>query len=706
MNPFFRKALVLFSGVIWSVSCFAQLENSWEEILFMEIPRVTTATLNDRNILTAPSTMDVITEERIEASGAWSLMEILETIPGITVKKNRWGFELITLRGISPSVSNDKITLAVNGHPISEVMWNSFSIFYDIPLENVKQIEIMRGPASFLYGTNAFSGVINVITKKAADIDGAALDVKVGAFDAWSGDLSYGTMLGDLEIALNLNHYRTDGPSLTLERDGLFPAPFSAAPAEMTEAGETSRIFLDLKYGNFRLQTAYTDSESQSPIGQSFLTQDEETKYYEFGYIEASYDFPVSDTLEIRTKVSFDRMDYHDAGDLFPYGFTILQDVNGDGVPDPVDVDGDGRIETWPEGIYTDFGFTDNQVRTEILFDWQSAESNRFLLGVFYETYESEDVYAVGNAHPIYLIRFDAVSDLSHPSLVWNKQADREVYGAFFQDEWYFTPEWYLIFGTRYDHYDDFGSSVSPRAGLVWDTNRRGGVFKLTYGSAFKAPNFTQLYNQNNPSLVGNPDLDAETLESIEFSWHNVFRDQWHLGTNFYYLETEDLIDRSETRDFTLPLGPQFYENRGETEVYGAEIRCRYSWGYRNYLFATYDYTHAENMLTESDVPWVPEHQANLGVNLFLNERFNWNLEMDYTGERPREYGDPRTPVKDHVVLNTTLRFEQKNGWDVYVRVENLTDEDVVAPSTVALYPQSDMPRPGTTWLAGASVKI
>src|SRR5207237_2069032 len=97
---------------------------------------------------------------------------------------------------------------------------------------------------------------------------------------------------------------------------------------------------------------------------------------------------------------------------------------------------------------------------------------------------------------------------------------DRKVSYAFAQDEWTVAKDWTLTAGVRHDEYSDFGGTTNPRLALVWEAAYNV-TAKLLYGTAFRAPSFTELYVINNPVLIGNPNLQPEKMKTMEaaLSW-------------------------------------------------------------------------------------------------------------------------------------------------------------------------------------------
>ena len=147
---------------------------------------------------------------------------------------------------------------------------------------------------------------------------------------------------------------------------------------------------------------------------------------------------------------------------------------------------------------------------------------------------------------------------------------DRDIVYASLQDQWQVANDWNLTVGLRYDDYSDFGSTVNPRAALVWDASTDM-TAKLLYGRAFRAPSFTELFVRNNPVALGNPDLDPEVSNTWELAFDYRASFDLRLGLNVFMYDIEDLIE-------FVPTGPgtQVARNIGEQKGHGFEVEAEW----------------------------------------------------------------------------------------------------------------------------------
>ena len=129
----------------------------------------------------------------------------------------------------------------------------------------------------------------------------------------------------------------------------------------------------------------------------------------------------------------------------------------------------------------------------------------------------------------------------SGTSNIYIPNREREIYYVSLQDEWLFQSDWEMTYGIRIDKYSDFGNTVNPRLALVWATDLNL-TSKLLYGRAFRAPSFNELYAINNPSILGNPDLKPETIDTVELVFNYRLNNENRIQLDLFRYDIDDLI--------------------------------------------------------------------------------------------------------------------------------------------------------------------
>jgi len=226
---------------------------------------VTIATGSRISIGRAPAVASVITAADILATGATDLDEVLQAVPGLTVTHllpydNK---PIYIIRGIATQY-NQQVLMLVNGVPITSIyLGNRGDVWGGMPVENIARIEVIRGPGSALYGADAFSGVINIVTKNATDVAGLQTGVRAGSFKTADGWFHYGGRVGDFEVAAYLGAGRTEGHKRIVQADAqtatdaVFGTRASHAPGPASLGRKGFDAALDLARGDWRLRLAY-----------------------------------------------------------------------------------------------------------------------------------------------------------------------------------------------------------------------------------------------------------------------------------------------------------------------------------------------------------------------------------------------------------------------------------------------------------------
>jgi len=157
------------------------LTMSLEELIEVEI---SLPTRSPKPVSKTPGIATVITAKEIHNMGARNLMDVLKMVPGIGISRNEQGFFMFDIRGIS-TVSSEKILLMIDGHSLNKNYIGSGLKFIadHLDVKNIRQVEVVRGPGSALYGTNAFVAVINVITKDTVELEGLEVFLTGGSFN-------------------------------------------------------------------------------------------------------------------------------------------------------------------------------------------------------------------------------------------------------------------------------------------------------------------------------------------------------------------------------------------------------------------------------------------------------------------------------------------------------------------------------------------
>ncbi len=650
------------------------LSLSLEELMEQQ---VSISTQSDQPLSTAPSVVTVITAEDMRATGAANLVEALQAVPGLYVKRNRFGFRpLLQFRG-----SNDKQTLLmINGATISDLMWRAGIFWKGLPTSVIDRVEIIRGPGSAMYGADASAGVINVITKTAAGVAHPEVGLRTGSFDTQSAWVQHGGEWNGFDLAATLDLSRTDGHDPLIESDAqtlsdlAFGSDASLAPAQAAFGYRNTDLRFSIAKDHWRLLADYTrhDDLQIGLTGASVLDPVTEGSDSRLD-LALLYDNPrLDDDWGLSGEVRFRHLDYS-SGDGFqerPPGFT---DDTG----------------VYPEGVINRMRSAERRLSAELVGRYRGFEGHTLQIGAGYRW---QDLYRVeqwvnrgvdGDGMP--LPPGGPLVDISDTPYAFAPEKSRNIAYAFVQDVWNIAEEWQLTAGARYDDYSDFGDTLNPRVALVWQTGDRL-TTKLLYGEAFRAPYYQELFSVTSFSLP-NPDLGPERSATWDLSLSYAFSEDLRLGMSLYRFRQHDVIGLHPV------AGSQElqYQNAGSHSIDGVELEAWWQPLPDLRLSGNYSYNDPDDSpLREVGSP---RHQTYLRADWHFRPTWQWNVQANWVGKRDRRPGDPRPPLDDYLLADTTLRFIGFRDWDLAVSVRNLFDED--ARDFISVSVANDLPLEG-----------
>ncbi|MEW6220643.1 MAG: TonB-dependent receptor [Thermodesulfobacteriota bacterium] len=628
------------------------------------------ATRRSMALREAPAIATIVTAAEIRDMGAQSLMDVLKLVPGIGIARNEQGFFMFEVRGVS-TVKSEKILIMIDGHSLNKNYAGSGLVNFadQLSVENIKQIEIVRGPGSALYGANAFLAVINIITKDAFEAEGARVAVAGGSFDTRKVDASYGKIFDNgFQLLGSLDYWKTNGPNLMINRDRHAGTPISQAPAHADTTYDALEGFLRLSLGSWTYEGHFVRNHRGAYIGFANALTDDNTLLFVNYWHEISYQKEITSKLSTSLKVYWDEFKQDALCMTQPSGF----------------------LGSYPQGMVGGPKVKDRTVGEELQLDYDTLADHHVLLGLAYESMQQYDVRSLSNFHPITFNYLGSIQDISAWGN-WNRNVVREIYAAYFQDEWRVLDDLDLTAGIRHDHYDDFGGTTNPRLGLVWRMTREMEV-KLLFGQAFRAPNFSELYNANNPFLVGSPDLKPERIRTYEVGIGSQLLPPVRVDLNYFHNDIDEMI----VRDFSTM--PNRYANAGGAVIDG--IECVLTGEYRlgSYWKLFYGYQDPREADNGRRLPNVPRQRASFSLNYALSDHLSSHGDILWTGSRPRIDGDPRGDMPPFATVDLALTARQlRPGLEVRGVIHNLFDASYADPdlSGPAGFIPDDYPRTG-----------
>lgn len=185
-----------------------------DDLLFQEIPSVYSASKYEQKVTKAPDSISIVTADEIKKYGYRTFGDILASLKGFYNTNDRnYGFAGARGFGL-PSDFNTRLLLLIDGHRFNDNIYDSFdtSNGFPVDIDMIERVEIVRGPSSSLYGTSAFFGVINIITRRGRDQEGVNVTASYGSFDTYKTRVSYGDRFSNgVEMFLTGTFYDSQG---------------------------------------------------------------------------------------------------------------------------------------------------------------------------------------------------------------------------------------------------------------------------------------------------------------------------------------------------------------------------------------------------------------------------------------------------------------------------------------------------------------
>ncbi|MFO1325515.1 MAG: TonB-dependent receptor [Burkholderiales bacterium] len=476
-----------------------------ERALLGDVPSVFTASRYDQPLSEAPADVTVVTRAQILRYGWQTLADVLRGVRSFLVTTDR-NYSYAGVRGFARTGDyNGRILLLVDGHRTNDTIYDQALIGTEGPvdLELVERIEIVRGAGSSVYGSNAFFGVINMITRRGRDVGGVEIGALAGSQRTYGGRLTAGDRIGGhSEYLISATAGTTDGM-----RNIAFPGVERVGGGtSSSDADRWVKALGKWRTGDFSLSAVYDQRTKHVPTApyNSEFGDDRNQTTDTRAWLEARYDGAVAGgNLTARAAVD----DYRYQGDLVQRR-------------DPDTINQDRTKATWWSAEVTYSREMRDDVTLLAGLEFQSDMRNQ---------QENGDRTVGGGG------------DSSYARLFYATDSSR-YWAAYAQVEWQIAAGWDATIGVRHDQYSSFGGVTDPRLALIHRPNDDL-TFKLIYGQAFRAPNDYELYyNDGGASQKANTGLAPERIRTTEALAEWRFAPDWRAVGSFYFNRITDLI--------------------------------------------------------------------------------------------------------------------------------------------------------------------
>ena len=650
--------------------------------------QISIATGNSTSLDKAPATASVIYAAEIEAMGARNLDEILASVPGLHVSLSSLSRldSVYSIRGVHTGF-NAQVLLLLNGVPVQSTLQGGHPTMFRLPSASIARVEVMRGPGSAVYGADAYAGVINVITKDATSIDETQVGARTGSFGSRELWLQSATDWNDVGIALSVAYQETDGDSsrrvaadFQTSLDSSLKTNASLAPNALStryQVLDTHLAFTSERWQVNLWNWLSSDAGVGAGAAQALDMLGHDDNHLMMA--DATYRFNSPDAWDNSVRLSHVYSDHATEFNLLPAGTKLPIGSDGN-----INFASPMGLVSFPDGLKGNPGqiTKDSQLEFVSIYSGWDSHRMRFSIGSRYQSFDGNETKNFGpgvlDKLPLPSVVDGTLTDVDNTPHIYLGNGSRTIRFLSAQDEWQLHKNLALTAGVRYDDYSDFGGTTNPRFALVWAASENL-TTKLLYGSAFRAPSFSELYFKNNPVSLGNPNLKPERIDTLELAFNYRFNPNLQTTLTLFSYEGQEMIDF--IADANAPT--KTAQNARDQDGDGFELEFSWRPVSQLRLSNSYSFQDATDAKTHTLVPDAPRRQIKFNADWEFYSNWFINTQLDRVSDRPRAITDKRAAIDDYTWVNVTLRAKDiLPSLDLSLAVRNATDADAREPSS------------------------
>ena len=590
---------------------------------------ITTASSQAESLAEVPVPTTLITEQMIHDCGGRNLQEVLAAyVPGMNIIDCDDDIN-IAMRGIY-STTQEKILIMLNGHRLNSHATNTAAPDFSISLEKIKQIEVLRGPASSLYGGVALTAVVNIITKQGADVDGLQARGGAGNYGQVRADAVFGKRYFDLDMLVWGSIYRNSGERYNVTDERIDESPYGMPVDEVRLGRIGTRPTYDfgLQLGWKGVQFLYNTHFSQvvAPFALTSLALSyDHDRYRTYNgllpgfstasrHADLSYQWSMGN-IQWKASATYDQSD-----------LTRYQAINDEPMPTlgmaiglPEDVTAIfaqyGGISRYVNGQEQDYGI---QLKANYSYAIGNDHKGNIGFGVEYGHFQLDDIR--------YQIGYNFEQTFFEDPVLRNAGKGSENNGDAYVQLKHQWKSLILNAGLRYDYKDRYDDSrvneFSPRVALI--LLRPKWSVRLSYSKSFvDAPYIYRKANLLSTLMSGKQESEAGTLSpervhSLQLSFAGT---NWVRGLNF---EVNGFYNRANDLIMTQILD---YQNVSKNQTYGVELMASYE--------------PSRELSCHLNLTWIKTFKSNLmGIDLPEQLKKYFNTDIDDNNNTPALRGN------------------------------------------------------------------
>ena len=617
-----KLRISVFAVSLFLISVTLAQDSELDEWLEMDLSdlmniKVTTATKREQLIDKVPATVRIITEKEIQERAYHSLEDVLKDLPGFQFR-NILGFNSYTFQRGAPS-QNNLILVMIDGVQINELNSGGFYGGYHYNLQNIKRIEVVYGPSSALYGTNAISGIINLITKDAEDGPRAEASLTTGSFGTLFGDVGWRLKPENLPFSATFSAFYKQ-----TEKADLGGTKGDNNWSENMENFENDYGFdSKIKYKNTILGLTLQDKQASRTTNYKSLG----TNYLDYGT-----NFHIRFLNAYLSNLYTKKPSWSLKSQIYYRNSTVMDNTIAYITTDT------GQV-----GYYR----PNSLIGLEEKFDYEGGSKANLVAGIVMEAEQLASDFSI------------TYSDDPEKAPAKPEEPDYEnntLISFYVQTQYKFWELVEMTAGARLDQSSYYGTILTPRLSFVYSHKNYTG--KLLYTEAFRAPRPWD-YNWG----IGNPDLKPERMKSIELANNLNFNQRLRCDFSLFHNQIYDMLIEKDS----------CWVNAERINTNGLELNLDYR---RKKMQLNLNYTFTDSKFSDGkQVPEIARHGFNAGVTYSLLTNLNVNLRGNYLSRRKNPVFISTTKshyVDPYFVLNSVINYNPIPNLKLQIAVNNL----------------------------------
>lgn len=667
-----------------SMNAFAQNNDVLDENFVLD-EMVVSATRSEKKLLDTAASVSVITDKDLNKMHINNLDEAFVKIPGVYVGRLS-GIGSTTsqtvMRGVNAANS---VAVLVDGVQVND-SYNGSVTWSAIPVDMVKRVEVLRGPASVLYGGNALAGVINIITK---DVDKTSVNLKLsyGSNNTQNHSLYVAGKASDkLDFNVNYEKKRTDGYVTDLVLSSK-----AVAGAETTTTNTGAKRWIIGNKGKRQWD--------ENTVGVGFKYHFDESKSLALDFTKNEYEYSYSaptsyfgDDIIKKAGTYFST-----PGEKASNKYNMTYNDSENGWKAVV-----GYSDQYKQHDTSISKATDSsKPNTRFSFDLQKNQTisanNNAVFGLNYRKDEMDaTVYKLAD-------KFNSDSKIAVDSMA---SGTYKSFSAYVMDEHKFSDRWTATAGLRYDKWSTDGRILlpnkteainydestydnwSPSLSVMYKPEADSSVY-LSWGKAFEAPSLYRMYSSSYSSNVyniANPNLKPQKAETFELGYKKDLNNKSAIGVSVYDTKYKGLLYKNSL-GVVDGMNATCYQNAGEAEAKGFELELNHNFDDKWSAFLNYTYQNPvikkALKATEKDkyVTAIPKEIFRAGVT-YSDDKWSGMLTGEYISKRFSKTDNSDTvngvygSYDPYFIMNMDISYSFNKNYTLTASVNNILDRD------------------------------